>query len=196
MPVKITLVFLPLLLFFPVWAQTSLPLDERGKISYVEIVEAPAVSESQLFQNAKEFAGQLSVRDSRKKFLVVDEDSLSVSSRGSYSVKNMLTIGKRIDGVVSFNVNIQVREGRYRYIINDFIFQEYAKNRYGKFMPVKGKTRPLESGITGPNKKQWEAYQNSTDERIQELILALKGNMMLLGKGQSQVNKAKTTNDW
>jgi hypothetical protein len=177
-------------------AQPAMPADDLGRFLYQEVVPMNGYPASLLYGNARNFMQELSVRADRSKYYSEQEDSLTVYNRGSFGMSNMYTIGKRTDGIVIFDMTVEVKEEKFRYTISNFQYREFERNRYGKFVPANKRDIPLERLPSGLQKKQWEANLEKTDELIQALILELKEKMAFSPKSKS-VKKAKKDNiDW
>jgi len=177
--------------------QDVLPVDENGAITYYEVVELPGYPETILFENAKSYLKSFSVRGSKKKYMSIDPDEQTVFNKGSYGLSNMLSLGKHVDGIVMFDMLVEIKEGKYRYIINNFVFQEFERDRYGKYVPVKGSKRPLEAQVSKLSRKQWEIHQKNTHKKIEGLINDFK--MSMASTEQSRNKKGKKTrieDDW
>lgn len=179
-----------------VFGQNEMPRDEYGYFSYYEVVELPGYPSALLFDNAKSFLKDFSVRGSKKKYFSYDKDSLKLVNTGSYRLSDMLTLGKRVDGIVKFDMHVEIKEGRYRYIIDNFFYQEFEKNRYGKFEPVTGSDLPLETEASRLSKKQWEIHQTNTHEKIQTLITDFMVAMATVEGEKEKKKRSKREKDW
>ena len=177
-------------------AQDVMPRDESGLITYYEVIELPGYPAEILMDNARDFLRAFSVRGSKKKHFDADDESLSVFNKGSYRLSNMWGLGKHTDGIVMFDMNVEVKEGRYRYIINNFMFQEFRRNRYGKFEPVKGSEKPLEVEVSQLSARQWEKHQEHAHSKIQSLILEFKAAMANVEIKNQKKKRAKVEDDW
>jgi hypothetical protein len=187
---------LSLVLSTYVCAQDVMPKDESGFFTYYDIVELPGYPSEILLKNAKDFLKEFSVRGSKKKYFEFDKQALKVINKGSYKVSNMWGLGKHTDGIVMFDMNVEIKEGRYRYIITNFVFQEFKRNRYGKHEPVKGSEKPLEIEVSKLSKPQWEKHQQHTHEKIQSLIMDFKVAMASVEDKKEKNKRKKIDDDW
>jgi hypothetical protein len=192
----ILVVFLNTILVVSGMAQEAMPVDERGIFTYQEVVQLNGYPATLLYNNARDFVKELSVRNDRTKHYRAWPDSLTVYNRGSYGMSNLYTIGKRTDGIVIFDMTVEVKEGRFRYTITNFMYREFERNRYGKFVPANKRDVPLEHPPAGLLKKQWENNLEKTDEKIQELIIDLKENMARSAQKKSRKKEKNDKSDW
>ncbi|WP_020526533.1 DUF4468 domain-containing protein [Flexithrix dorotheae] len=184
--------------------QAGLPLSETGKITFYEVVEVDSVKKEVLLNNAFQYlAGlhlpELNATHKKKKNpkkidkkiagLPIELDSAvgKVQSRYAFKVYKG-EYAKHADGEISYNLTIEVKEGRYRYIFTNFIFQPYSLNRYGKYTAVSGIYKPLE-GPPYEGNKNWNKHKLATEEKINGLITSLKLKMLEKPMSNIEVNK-------
>ncbi len=173
--------------------QANLPKDETGKITFYEVVKLDSVKKELLLNNAFQYlAGlhlpELNATSKKKKNykkinkkiagLPIEIDSAvgKVQSRYAFKVYKG-QYAKHADGEISYDITLEVKEGRYRYIFTNFIFQPYALNRYGKYTAVSGIYKPLEGSAYEGN-KDWNKHKLTTVEKISGLIGSLKLKML------------------
>ncbi|MCK5372487.1 MAG: hypothetical protein KAQ62_28185, partial [Cyclobacteriaceae bacterium] len=89
---------------------------------------------------------------------------------------------------------LEIKDGKYRYTITNFIFNEYQRNRYGKYEPVKGKFIPLEMEVSSINKKEWEKHKQVVFEKSLELIQNLYSEMIYAEEKKNK--KVKKDDNW
>ncbi len=89
---------------------------------------------------------------------------------------------------------LEIKEGKYRYTLTNFFFNEYQKNRYGKYEPVKGKYTPLEAEVSSLNKKEWDQQRQVVFDKSQELIQNMYGEMIFTEEKKNR--KEKKDDDW
>jgi hypothetical protein len=173
---------------------TEFPLDESGKYTFSDVVEVPGLSRDQLMNNGRAFLKTIKVLKSRKKHLTIDKENYQLSTKGSFYVYRYGSIKKAIDGAVEYELKIELKDDKYRYTITNFRFNEYQRNRYGKYEPIKGKYEPLEMEVSSFNKKSWEYYKETVMEKTQGLIDNIYGEMIYSEAGKSK--KAKKEDNW
>ncbi len=148
-----------------------------------------------LFGNLAAFAKKVKVKGKRSSAYKTSPAEGNISSKGSFLVYKKASLGKHVDGAIEYSLAVDVQEGRYRYTITDFIYQEYMRNRFGKFQPVTGKYRALEQEVSSLNKGQWEAHREAVDEYMQGLIVNLK-NAALGPDEEKEQKKVKRSDNW
>lgn len=184
-----------IILLFPFFLQQNpFPTDEYGKYTLQEVVELPGMSKEKLFENGLSFMKQINVLNSRKKHLSADHENLIITNKGSFYAYQYGSFGKAIDGAVEYDITLEIKDGRYRYTITNYTFNQYIRNRYGKFEPVNGKYTPLESGMSDLNKKAWEHNRQTAYDKSMDLIQNLNENMIFVEKEENK--KIKKSENW
>ncbi len=176
--------------------QLPFPVDERGKYTFQEVIELHGLDKNALFENGRAFLEKLRVMNSKKKHLTIDDENLTLNTKASFFVYQYGSVNKAIDGAVEYDVTLEIKDGRYRYTITNFIFNEYKRNRYGKFEPVNGKYTPLEMEVSNLNKKGWENHRQVVYDKSQELIQNLHNNMIYREEKAPKAKKIKNQEDW
>jgi hypothetical protein len=176
--------------------QAPFPVDERGKYTLQEVTEIHGMDKNTLFENGKSFMKKLKVLNSKKNYLSVDKDNFTITNKASFYVYQHGSANKAIDGAVEYDITLEIKDGRYRYTITNFIFNEYKRNRYGKSEPVKGKYMPLEMEVSALNKKGWENHRQVVYDKSQELIQNLYSNMIFSEEPDQKNKKIKKQDDW
>ena len=87
------------------------------------------------------------------------------------------SVKQAIDGAVEYDITLEFKDNKYRYTITNFRYNQYEKNRYGKYEPISGKYMPLETEVTSLNKKTWDKYKEVVYSKTQELIVNLSSEM-------------------
>ncbi|GAB3904516.1 DUF4468 domain-containing protein [Mucilaginibacter boryungensis] len=123
-------------------AQTGqLTLDERNKYIFYQVVDKPAVSADTLFNRC--LAGYRSrYLKSFSKIAVVGKQSITIKS--AFIVYSNAGLTKHEDGDMAYVMNIEFKEGKYRYWLTDFVYYPYQRNRYGVSERSPGVEVPLE----------------------------------------------------
>ncbi len=183
-------------LLFGVFSQQPLfPIDENGKYTFHEVVELPGMAKEKIFENGEKFLKKIKVMKSKTKYLNVDEDNYVITNKGSFYVYQFGSVKKAIAGAVEYDITLEVKEGRYRYTITNYVFNEYKRNRYGKFEPEKGKYMPLEMEVSKLNSKEWEKHKQVVYDKSQELIQNLSGEM-IYSEDTKKTKKVKKEENW
>jgi len=179
---KILLLVAGLAISGMVSAQKSLlSIDENNKYIYYQVVDRPGVSADSLHKNAVLFMNDFYAK----------EKSLQLTNAGASVKDKFLTytsLVKHENGEMTYALNIECKDGKYRYWITDFVFTPYEKNRYGMFTAVNGVTIPLEKASDKLAKKDVEGYFEQTGAFCKQLGDKLK-KYMVEGKAQPKVDK-------
>ncbi|MGI4741465.1 MAG: DUF4468 domain-containing protein [Janthinobacterium lividum] len=149
-----------------------LPLDEQGKVSFYHVVKADSLGAGMLYKHAKTWLHRrgyaLATADSAAGRLVATS-ALSVYDRGYLT--------KKLHGKVRYQLVVEVKDGRYRLQINDFVFDYYHEDRAYRLVPT-GKTKPLEEPLAAGWQKLWQSHQQDTLLGINSLTAELKAAML------------------
>ncbi len=172
----------------------NFPINEQGKYHFSEVVEIPGLDKEQLYENGTSFMKKIKVLNSKKKYLYTDIENLTLKSKGSFMVYKIGSIKKSIAGAVEYNIQLEFKDGKCRYTISSFTFNEYKRNRYGKYEPVKGKHSPLEMEVSSLNKKEWEKHRQVVYEKTQDLIQNLQSD--LIQYEEPKTKKSKKNDNW
>lgn len=178
-------------------AQTVIPLptDELGKITYQQVVEIEDASKELLFTNAYNYLE--SVVKNHKNLKIdpqSNEDSTEVYLPLEYTVYSDFPIHSP-HGTISYLFKVSVKDGKYRYTASNFIFNYLKRNRYGRFVKVKGKFKPLEEPYFKGNQKLWEKHKQGTREKVEILAETLLAEMYLPPEGPKE-EIVKIEDDW
>ena len=176
-------------------AQDALfPINDIGKYELSEVVKLDGMHKEKLFQNGRVFMKKVKVLNSKQDHYIEDPDQVTMKNRGSFYVYKLGSVKKGIAGAVEYDLTIELKEGRYRYTITNFIFNEYKRNRYAKYEPIKGKYTPLEVEMSALNKKEWDQQRQLVYDKSQELIQNLYSDMIYVE--QKKKKKVKKSEDW
>jgi hypothetical protein len=178
----VVLLFLGLFLSHFANAQKSLlSVDENNKYIYYQVVDMPGFKADSLQRNMVLFMKEFYPK----------ERSLQITNAGASVKDKFLTytsLVKHENGEMAYTLNIECKDGKYRYWVTDFVFTPYEKNRYGMFTPVSGKDLALEKVSDKLAKKDVEGYFEQTGAFCKQLADKLK-KYMTAGKPQPKVEK-------
>jgi hypothetical protein len=150
-------------------AQKSLlSLDEHNKYIFYQVVELPGISADSLNKNAGYFIKSIYPKLKR------------VKNQNSIKDKFLTytSLVKHENGEMDYTLNIECKDGKYRYWLTDFVFTPYEKNRYGVFVPVNGIDIPLETAESKITKKDLDGYFEQTGAFCKQLGEKLKKYMV------------------
>ncbi|MBC7566416.1 MAG: hypothetical protein H7223_05575 [Pedobacter sp.] len=138
--------------------EKPLPFDERGKLIYYEIVASNETPKDSLMSRALAF-----LKADSKKFKVsaIKGDTL-VEATGKMLISKSALGMARPMGAVYFNFYTEVKAGKYRFWLTDFVFVSYMRDRYGNFVPETTIGIPLEREQGKLRVAEWVGYQKIT----------------------------------
>lgn len=180
---KIVVLIIALFLSGMANAQKSLlSMDENNRYIYYQVVDMPGFKADSLQKNMALFMKEFYVK----------EKSLQITSSGASVKDKFLTytsLVKHENGEMAYALNIECKDGKYRYWITNFVFTPYEKNRYGMFTPVTGKDIALEKASDKLAKKDVEGYFEQTGAFCKQLGDKLKKYMTEGKPQQPKVDK-------
>jgi hypothetical protein len=169
---KILLILICLLFARMASAQDNqLALDEHNKYVYYEVVDLPGISADSIHRNSNAFV-EITYPKSKSK---------QISSAGILVKDKFLIyspIAKHESGEITYTLNIECKDSKYRYWLADFVFTPYERNRYSVYVPVNGINIPLESAITKVSQKELNGYLEQTGAFCKQLGIRLKQYMV------------------
>ena len=193
----LTVLMLAILSAFSQLSNSSLPVSEYGLITFTEVVNVEGVSKETLFTNA--YNHLQSLVDDHKKLKqgpYINEDSTEVNLPLVFTVYRDFPIHSP-HGLIKYNLSISVKDGRYRYLATNFVFHYLERNRYGKFVEVKGKSKYLEDPVYKGSLKLWEAHKQSAAEKVAQVTEMLRADMLLAPEEPTEeIVKVKVNEDW
>lgn len=192
---KIIILLLLLLCNAATFSQTAvLPTDERGKYTFLEVVELPAVKKDLMFANSKLFFKTYS------KSIKLTEtlgDSVFYGKGKMIINKNLAGIGHPT-GEARYSLSLELREGKYRLILTDFIVTPYERDRYGNFVPLSVST-PIEESPGKLNKPEWEKSMSfivAESKKMAEKLKTIMSNTAKDPKAESKKPVTISTKKW
>jgi len=163
-------------------AQKSLlSIDESNKYIYYQVVDMPNIKADSLQKNMVMFMKEFYPK----------EKSLQITNSGASVKDKFLTytsLIKHENGEMAYSLNVECKDGKYRYWVTDFVFKPYEKNRYGMFTPVNGLNIALEKASDKLQKKDLEGYFEQTGAFCKQLGDKLK-KYMIEGRQQPKEDK-------
>jgi len=169
---RILLTSLSLLLFtISLFGQDKpLPFDERGKLIYYEVIADTKTPKDSLVSRAKAF-----FESDVKKYKIssIKGDSLLQATGKMMISKSALGMARPM-GAVDYNFYVEVKEGKYRFWLTDFVFVPYMRDRYGNFVPTTTIGTPLEREQGKLREAEWLGYQKITAREAKTLAEQFK----------------------
>jgi hypothetical protein len=169
---------------FGFWSQESiLPKNEDGIIYFEEEIKIDNIGKEALYNNALKYVATVKKENKKKSDIVVKHDNKEIEKKGSFLVYTQGLITPQVHGEISYNVRIQVFDEGYKYTFTNFVFNYYQRNRYGRYAPVSGKTKPLEDEKFAGMQKIWAEHKQHTKQYVENQIVQLKNKMSELPPG-------------
>jgi hypothetical protein len=140
-------------------------------VEYTNVVTLDSFPASQLYFNAKLFLTS-AFHSARESAQIKDDKTQTVATKGSFPVVIQNADGENIKAKTFFTLIIQVKQGMYKYMLNDFYFaytEETGITTYASFNDRMG---------VFMNKKQWQAVEEQTEEFVKSFVDDLKGHMV------------------
>ncbi len=150
-----------------------LPIDERGKFIYYELVEAKGLLKDQLKERVNSFL-KGSFKDLKLK--TVQGDTIFVCT-GKLIINKTLLVMSHPSGEIGYHFQAEVKEGKFRFWLSDFSFVPYQRDRYGNFVATSNKGIPLENTPSKLNSSQWKEYQAQTAKYTFQFAKEFKDHM-------------------
>ncbi|GAA4313760.1 hypothetical protein GCM10023149_09650 [Mucilaginibacter gynuensis] len=183
-----------LLLVMKASAQTdSLSFDENNKYIYYQVVIQPNLKADTLYKRAVQFLKTAYDKD-KLKLDKEDKAKGSVTGKGGFMVSRKALVSTHEDAKIAYKLHIEVKDGRYRFWLTDYVVILYQRNRYASFEPVSGKDVPLELGLKKLGQKDFDDFFNKTLLNSRAISNKLKAYMVSVPALQPKDNKVKTVN--
>jgi hypothetical protein len=161
--------------------EKTLPMDESGKYTFLEVAELPLVSRTVMAANARRF---FKSNSKSLKLGGTEKDSIFYGTGKMIIQKTAVGIGHP-SGDATYTVNVALRDGKYRLILSDFILTPYERDRYSNYVPGTMRT-PLETEAGKLNKAEWEANMAAVALGARKLADKLK---LAMGNTQSEARQ-------
>ncbi len=151
-------------------------------ISFSEVVLLDSMTQNQLFQNARHWYNN-TFKSSKEVLQIVDKETGELSGKGllrSYYDFNSIQFGKSYVCYYRFNIEIKVRENKYRYEFTNFIIDEVLTPAIGVF-PVMTSSSECPKRYPGYGKAKTDGMYLSMKTQLESemnvLINSLKQEM-------------------
>ena len=149
------------LMFFYVmsFAQTTLKTNDNGVVEYSQVIQVEASTQKDLYKKAKKWFVN-TFKDAKEVIQTEDEDG--IIGKGSFHLDKTFTTP---EGWVKFTLEVQFKEGRYKYTFNDFYFDAIPSDFSGQLGPE----RPTKLIM----KKAWQKVLNESATQIEAVEKSL-----------------------
>ena len=163
------LILLNLFLVAKAQSENALPVDERGKFIYYEVVEKKLSAD--LFN--EKVAAFIKKQGKNLKSINTQGDTMMMA-KGKLVINKTLLVMSRPSGEVVYNFIAETKGDKYRFWLTDFEFIPYMRDRYGNFVPSTTVGVPLENNPGKLNAGEWAAYKTQTFRYAKDFALQFK----------------------
>jgi hypothetical protein len=172
-------------------AQEDMPLDERGRYIYYEVVEGKQVPADSLRARAIAF---LNI----KKLSPVSLTKDGLTAAGKFLISKTAFVLTRPSGEVQYQFAFEIKEDKYRFWLTDFVFIPYKRDRYANYVPANVKGTPLEASPGKLNAGEWASYLSAASQQAGSFAAAFKASLSqsVKIKTEPKVKKAISTRNW
>ncbi len=181
------LIFISFFVFQSAFAQSSKDTITTKKVVYTEIVKVDSTNRFELYKKASRWVG-------RQKFDVIEEDALSgkIIAKNSFIVYSERGVLAKPNGDFTYDIFIDIKEGKYRYTFTNFVYRRYRQDRQDllKYIPEKGK-KPIEDTKAAGWKKQWNKDKLQVNNKVNEHIVSLNQAMKYVAQKSAETEKPK-----
>ena len=166
MRIKLTLLFI--LIAGLTWAQEKLPVDpETGRIQYREVVQQDG-SKEELFNRCVYWLNEF-YKDPVRVTSLRDIQTGKIVGKHQFRIYYTDEKGNKMAaGMISYDFMIEMKQDRYRYTLNNFLFKSKTRQPVVKWMNKKDPAYNI----------RWNEYLDQVDEYAQKWIASLKEKML------------------
>ena len=132
----------------------SLQFDEGNNYIYYRVIDKADIPADTLYKRSFDFATAFNPLAKPAKGKA--ENTLNTS--GKFIVYSGVSLMRKEGGEISYTINIQTKDKRYRYRISNFVFKPYQRDRFGNMTAIPGIEVPLEKMNTKYGKKETDNY--------------------------------------
>ena len=167
----------------------KLPVDEKGKITFTDVVKADSIKAGRLYANAKNWLTARGYEIEK-----ADSTGGQIMAKYIFPVYDKGYVSKKLNGKISCDVVIDVKDNKYRYQLSNFEFAYFKEDRNYKFSPT-GKKKKLEEPLAKGWQPLWDQHKKTTENVVKTETTALKTGMLSIEKAPEEIAKKKTL-DW
>jgi hypothetical protein len=177
--------------YFSSNAQIVMPKDETGKITYLDVVKLDSIPSDTIYKRLKnwvKFTYPLSKT-------TIDSVTKSIATRGRFLVYINPGVLKEIHGAIRYDLTIELKGNRYRYMFTNFVFEYYKQDKFYKFNPT-GKEKPLEDEKFPGWQAPWEKHKYNTDAHVKAKVADLKKSLENKKAETMVIPAVQKSKDW
>lgn len=170
-----------LALFILLSLPAAVNAQESTPISFSEVVKVDSVNKDELFNRARSWFNK-SFRSSKDVLNINDKETGALSGKGLMQYYSKIFMGSEATrGVIRFTVTIQVKDGRYKYSITDFVHESTAvgASRVSFDLITEDTECPYKRPMTSKKwqNKVWEELKEKSRSEGEGLALSIKQTM-------------------
>ncbi|MBL7734098.1 MAG: DUF4468 domain-containing protein [Chitinophagaceae bacterium] len=148
-------------------------------VSYSAIIEAPGVSQSDLFTRGRQWFNEF-FRNSKYVIQIADKETGEIAGKGAMRITAYYLEYSKLGNVFisNFSINIYVKNGRYKYVLKEFSIT-YDDGTV-LFSPLTSSETTNVKAFLTSNKRMQSAYtaiREANDKKVKELIESLTNAM-------------------
>ncbi|WP_162996947.1 DUF4468 domain-containing protein [Mucilaginibacter kameinonensis] len=196
---KILLGIVGLLFSLGAFAQKdSLALDENNKYIYYKTVDQPGAVADTLYDRGLYFFKKAYPAKALK-LTKADKDGNALTGTGSFLINKKGLVGNSEGGEMAYTLRVEVKDGKYRYWLTDFVYQPYQRNRYGNAEFMHGKDVALEKASEKLSKADFNACLNQvviSSKHVGDNLKAYMLKTSSLEKHDVKKVKRVSTKEW
>jgi hypothetical protein len=129
---------------------TALEFDESNTYVYYKIVDMPGINADTLYRRGWDFAKALNTKNKPAK----GKAAYALNTRGSFPVYTGSSLIKKEAGAVTYTLNIEAKDQKFRYKLSDFVFLPYKRDRFNNMAPQPGIEVPAEKLLSKYSAKE------------------------------------------
>ena len=167
-----------------------LPVGGSGKCEVTEVVLAEGFPRTFLFTNDLTWFKTLPRSDAKLSTAVKDSVEGKVSANYEFLVYAQSGILRKVAGSVSYHINVETKDGKYRYSFTDFVYHYYAQNRNYQMVKT-GSTKLLEETKARGWQKLWTEHRRTVFALVNNQVNDLKVKMVETPKPLSEKEEKK-----
>jgi len=172
-----------------------LPIDTTGKVTYYEIVEAPALKKELLYENALTWVEALKGIEDKVVIETTNVLAGKIVAKNEFPLFSQTGVLKKLSGKVTYQMTIEMKDNLYRYKFTDFVFHYYKQDRTYKIVAT-GKTKKLEDLKAAGWQKLWNKHRAQTAAKIQTDLTELKIQMATVPVSPTKEAEKKKEIKW
>jgi len=165
-------------LLFLLWIPLISYCQLKTPINFTNVVQVDSADKAELFARARSWFNT-TFKSSKDVLNISDKETGELAGKGLTQFYSNSGLGaSAVKGVLHFSVTIQVKDGRYKYIITNFTHESHGPptNSYDFGLITEDEACPYNIPMT-PKKwrnKVWAELQESSNKEAELLISSLK----------------------